>query len=123
MFRKDGKLAAVIDWGFCASDYPLIYDLAIVANDWCLKDGGHVLDDVRLSVLMSARKEISPLTSTEEKSWGMALRLAALRFYLSRQHDASFPRDEDGKSRKLPQKKAWIRRHSQTSIRRPSAIC
>ena len=98
MFRKDGKLAAVIDWGFCASDYPLIYDLAIVANDWCLKDGGHVLDDVRLSVLMSARKEICPLTAAEEKSWGMALRLAALRFYLSRQHDASFPRDEAGKT-------------------------
>jgi hypothetical protein len=47
---------------------------------------------------MSARNEICPLTAAEEKSWGMALRLAALRFYLSRQHDALFPRDEAGKT-------------------------
>lgn len=98
MFRADGSLAAVIDWGFCASDYPFIYDLAIVANDWCLKDGTHRLDQQKLKTLMDARTAECPFTSAEEDAWGMALRLAALRFYLSRQHDASFPRGELGKT-------------------------
>jgi homoserine kinase type II len=98
MFRADGSLAAVIDWGFCASDYPFIYDLAIVANDWCLKDGTHTLDPQKLTTLIDARTAECPFTPAEEDAWGMALRLAALRFYLSRQHDASFPRGELGKT-------------------------
>jgi homoserine kinase type II len=81
MFRKDGQLAAVIDWGFCASDSPLIYDLAIVANDWCLKDKTIGLDEKRVRSLMGGREGILPLTM-RRKPLAMALRLAALRFYL-----------------------------------------
>lgn len=98
LFRPDGKLAAVIDWGFCASDSPLIYDLAIVANDWCLKDEQQLLDEKKLIILLDARAQVCPFSQAEKQSWGMALRLAALRFYLSRQHDVSFPRDEAGKT-------------------------
>jgi len=98
MFRKDGQLAAVIDWGFCASDSPLIYDLAIVANDWCLKENTIGLDEKRVRSLMGGREGILPLTDAEKAAWPMALRLAALRFYLSRQYDFSFPRDPNGKA-------------------------
>lgn len=98
MFKEDGSLGAVIDWGFCASDTPLIYDLAIVANDWCLEDDGYGLDKVRLAALLTGRESIQPLTDEERAAWPMALRWAALRFYLSRAYDVYMPRDPDGKA-------------------------
>ncbi len=98
MFRPDGSLGAVIDWGFCASGEPLVYDLAIVANDWCLTEGGYGLDEKKLGTLLSAREDVLPLTASEKKAWPMALRLAALRFYLSRLYDYHLPRDPLGKA-------------------------
>lgn len=98
LFDRDGKLAAVLDWGFSASNQPLIYDLAIVANDWCLQDGSSQLDTTRLDALMRGRASVMPLTETEKTAWPMALRMAALRFYLSRALDYHFPRDPDGKT-------------------------
>ncbi len=98
MFRPDGSLGAVIDWGFCASEEPLLYDLAIVANDWCLKEGGYELDEGKLKVLLNAREAVLPLTEAEKEAWPMALRLAALRFYLSRLVDYHLPRNSNGKA-------------------------
>lgn len=98
MFKPDGSLGAVIDWGFCASEEPLLYDLAIVANDWCLKEGGYELDEKKLAALLEAREDVLPLTPEEKEAWPMALRLAALRFYLSRLIDFHLPRDPDGKA-------------------------
>lgn len=98
MFKPDGSLGAVIDWGFCASEEPLLYDLAIVANDWCLKEGGYELDEGKLKILLEAREAVLPLTKAEKEAWPMALRLAALRFYLSRLVDYHLPRDPNGKA-------------------------
>jgi len=97
LFLKDGSLGAVIDWGFCASDTPLIYDLAIVANDWCLENDGYELDKEKLSALIKGRESICPLTKEEKEAWQMALIWAGLRFYLSRLYDYMLPRDPDGK--------------------------
>lgn len=93
MWGGQGELQAVIDWGFCASNYPLIFDLAIVANDWCLQKDSFELDPFKLSALMRGRCRALPLTQTEEKAWPMALRWAALRFYLSRLYDYHLPRE------------------------------
>jgi len=98
MFKPDGSLGAVIDWGFCASEEPLLYDLAIVANDWCLQEGSCDLDEEKVNILLKAREEIIPLTEAEKEAWPMALRLAALRFYLSRLYDYHLPRDPNGKA-------------------------
>lgn len=98
LFKNDGSLGAVIDWGFCASDTPLIYDLAIVANDWCLKEGSCELDEELLSALMEGRNAVQPLSKEELAAWPMALRWAGLRFYLSRLYDYLLPRDPDGKA-------------------------
>ncbi len=98
LFRSDGTLGAVLDWGFCASDQPLIYDMAIVANDWCLERNAHVLDPGKLEALRRGREKFLPLTDAEKEAWPMALRLAALRFYLSRSVDYYLPRDPNGKT-------------------------
>ena len=97
MFGPDGSLAAVIDWVFCASDWPLVYDLAIVANEWCLKDNGYELGPRRLEALLHGREQFLPMNDAEKKAWPMSLRLAALRFSLSRFYDYYLPRAPDGK--------------------------
>lgn len=97
LFYPSGEFAAVIDWGFCASDFPLIFDLAIAANDWCLSDNSPQLDAARIQALMRGRYGELPLTKEEEKAWPMALRWAALRFYLSRLYDWKLPRAEGKK--------------------------
>lgn len=93
MWDKKGDLAAVIDWGFCASGYPLIFDLAIVANDWCLQKNSFELDLNKLAALMNGRCSVYPLSEDEQRAWPMALRWAALRFYLSRLYDYHLPRE------------------------------
>lgn len=93
MWDSKGNLVAVIDWGFCASGYPLLFDLAIVANDWCLKKNAYELDQKKRAAMMQERCKILPLTKAEEKAWPMALRWAALRFYLSRLYDYMLPRE------------------------------
>lgn len=98
MFKPDGTLAAVLDWGFCASNCPLIYDLAITANDWCLKEGGLDIDPASLTALLMGYSRSRPLSPAEEAAWPMALRWAALRFALSRLHDHHFTRVENGKA-------------------------
>lgn len=98
MFGRDGKLAAVIDWGFCASATPYLYDFAIVANDWCLTDNGYDMDEKKWRALRAAREAVVPLTAAEEDVWPMMLRLAALRFYLSRLFDYHLPRDKGGRA-------------------------
>ena len=97
LFGRDGKLAAVLDWGFCASNQPLVYDMAIVANDWCLQNGSSKLDPNRFDALVRGRESVMPLTEGEKNALPMALRLAGMRFYLSRSIDYHFPRDPSGK--------------------------
>lgn len=98
MFGANGRLSAVIDWGFCASETPLLYDLAIVANDWCLKDGSGAFDKAKVQSLLEGRASVAPLTEIEQQAWPMVLRFAALRFYLSRLVDYHLPRDPNGKA-------------------------
>lgn len=98
MFDARGKLEAVLDWGFCASGGLLVYDLAISANDWCLEEGSFELDPLKLEALLRGREAVLPLCKEEREAWPMALRLAALRFYLSRLFDRYLPREPNGRS-------------------------
>ncbi|MDD5586315.1 MAG: phosphotransferase, partial [Alphaproteobacteria bacterium] len=74
LFDPEGRLAAVIDWGFCASGFPMIFDLAIAANDWCLAESSGELAPDKMEALLRGRCAIAPLTETERESWPLALR-------------------------------------------------
>ena len=87
---EDGRISGVIDFYFAGVDC-LLYDLAVCANDWCLKPD-HSLDGARTKALLSGYQALQRFTPLEREAWPVMLRAAALRFWLSRLHDFHLPR-------------------------------
>jgi homoserine kinase type II len=90
LFEK-GRISGVIDFYFAGVDC-LLYDIAVCANDWCLKEGGVALDAGRTRGLLAGCQSVRPFTPLEQAAWPAMLRAAALRFWLSRLHNYYLPR-------------------------------
>lgn len=79
----EGKdVSGVIDF-YNAYSHFLLYDLAVVANDWCSDPDGR-LNSERCQALVLAYHAERPLQSPEFTAWPALLRLAALRFWVMR---------------------------------------
>ena len=81
LFSERG-LTGVVDFHHASAGY-WIYDLAVVANDWC-NDGGGVLDFDRTIAMLRAYNAIRPLKPTELWHFPMFALYAATSFWLSR---------------------------------------
>ena len=84
------ELGAILDiYNSCQDAW--LFDLAIVANDWCTNRVGDWQPDF-LPALFAGYQSVRELTPLEQQSWGLCLRGASLRFWLSRlvtqQHQA-----------------------------------
>ncbi|MGH1460547.1 MAG: homoserine kinase [Neptuniibacter sp.] len=79
---EGSEVSAVLDLYNAASGY-LLYDLAIVANDWCCNPDGSI-DSVREMALLKAYAEVRPFTADECTAWPILCCTAAMRFWLSR---------------------------------------
>lgn len=90
---EDETVSGLIDFYYACNDY-LLFDLAVVCNDWCLDDAGHFRRD-HWAALAEAYALRRPFTDAERAAWPAMLRAAALRFWVSRLHDYQFPRDGD----------------------------
>jgi len=88
---KDNDLQGIIDFYYSCDEY-LLYDLAVVVNDWCIGDDG-LIGHSRYQALMQAYLLHRGLTETEQEFWNLVLRAAALRFWISRLLDKHFPRE------------------------------
>ena len=76
------QLGAILDI-YNACEEAWVYDLAIVANDWCSETNGNWQTE-KLGALFEGYQSIRPLTEEEQFAWGICVRGAALRFWLSR---------------------------------------
>lgn len=85
------KVGGLIDFYYAYRD-AFVYDLAITVNDWCLQTDGK-LHAEKLDAMLQAYQKIRPLESTEHAAFNSMLRIAALRFWLSRLYDKIYPQD------------------------------
>lgn len=83
------EIGGLIDFYYACHDV-LAYDLAIAVNDWCVHADGS-LDELRLNAMLSAYQAIRPFNEAERAAWSSLLRVAALRFWLSRLYDQIYP--------------------------------
>lgn len=83
------QIGGLIDFYYACHDV-LAYDLAIAVNDWCIEEDGR-LDASRLDAMLQAYASVRPFTPAEYAAWPGLLRIAALRFWLSRLYDQINP--------------------------------
>ena len=92
LFYQD-KLAGFIDFYYACDDV-LAYDIAIAMNEWCVHHNGADIgsfDQEKAHAFCIAYEEVRTLSRAEHARMHDLLRLAALRFWLSRLHDFHFP--------------------------------
>ena len=85
-----GRIGGFIDFYFACVDL-WIYDVAITANDWCVKPDGS-LEEKRVKALLEGYQSIRDFNDNEKLVWPRMLRAGALRFWVSRLYDFHLPR-------------------------------
>jgi homoserine kinase type II len=85
------RLTGVFDFYFAGVD-ALLLDIAVCLNDWCIALDSGRLDDDRAAALVQAYASVRPLAGAEMRLLPAMLRLAALRFWVSRLADLHLPR-------------------------------
>ena len=75
-------LTGLIDF-YNACSGPMLYDLAIALNDWCSDEHGQI-DGPRARAMLGAYAGLRSFTAGEAELWPTMLRVACVRFWLSR---------------------------------------
>jgi homoserine kinase type II len=100
LFEGD-VLSGMIDLYYACNDN-LLFDMAVVVNDWCCHEDG-TIDQQKLTLFLQAYQTVRPLEVLERKFWFVTLKAAALRFWLSRLYDLLYPRDGELTQSKDPE--------------------
>ena len=97
---ENNQLTAIIDFYDACHDY-LLYDVAITVNEWCTNDNG-LLDEAYLATFITQYESLRPLSLDEKRAWPTMLRMAAMRFWLSRLYDSLNQKQGDLTQQKNP---------------------
>lgn len=84
LFDND-QISGMIDFYYACND-KYIYDIAITANDWCINSAGDIQDN-HMEELIKGYESVRNLENIEVEALPIFLRLAALRFWVSRLYD------------------------------------
>lgn len=116
IFNND-QLSGIIDfYDACYDCY--LYDIAITVNDWCTDKNGEIIKE-NIEAFLNGYQSIRTLTNAEKIAWPIMLRIAAMRFWLSRLEDFFLQREGDLTQRKNP---ATYRQILQHHIQKPQSI-
>jgi homoserine kinase type II len=85
VFFLGDKVSGIIDFYFACND-ALAYDLAICLNAWCFEPDGD-FNITKARQMLSAYREVRPITDSELAALPWLARGAALRFLLTRTYD------------------------------------
>lgn len=97
----DGEqLTGLLDFYNACND-SLLYDLAITVNDWCVNENGGTDFDFA-HAMCNAYSQERPLTVDEQNAWPVMMRIAAMRFWLSRLWSVHYPREGELTFQKNP---------------------
>jgi len=94
LFESSGptlKMGGFIDFYFAGVE-AFIFDIAIAINDWCIERSTGALNYDLVNAWLTAYSGIRPFTPEERNLWPATLRIAALRFWVSRLYDFHMPR-------------------------------
>jgi len=114
------ELGGILDFDYACSD-SFVFDIAVLLNDWCI-DSQYQLIGTRVSAVMDAYRQLRDLSNSEVEALPMMLRLAALRFWLSRLYDKTFPLSGELTFIKSPDTYREIHRLRSTEISVPGNI-
>ncbi|MGB1237471.1 MAG: homoserine kinase [Pseudomonadales bacterium] len=76
------QIDAIIDLYNSATAY-MLFDLAIVANDWC-RNADFGIDSAKEEALLRGYQSVRTFTQAEHSAWPQLTQTAAMRFWLSR---------------------------------------
>lgn len=100
VLMEEDQVTGLIDFYYACSNV-LLFDLAVICNDWCIDDA-HSFMPQHWQAVSRAYARRRPYTEDEQAAWPAILRAAALRFWVSRMHDWHFPRDGEDTHQKDP---------------------
>lgn len=90
VLASNNKITGIIDY-YYSFNGPLIYELAVIANDWCVNKNGSI-NARKYHSFINSYNSVRPITKKEMKQMNNAMIAAGLRFYLSRLVDMIFPK-------------------------------
>lgn len=85
----NGELGGILDFDYACND-SLVFDIAVLLNDWCIDSAGQLVE-TRVNSVIDAYQQQRRLEAMELDALPLMLRLGALRFWLSRLYDKNFP--------------------------------
>lgn len=114
---EGAQLCGILDFDYACSDC-FVFDIAVLLNDWCIDRDYHLID-ARVDTVIDAYQDQRRLDLAEHEALPLMLRLAALRFWLSRLFDKAFPLSGELTFVKCPQQFRDMHRLRSASMTSP----